>query len=128
MPSLFTFSGRLGRLAYFGYTVLLVLLGIAAFLAISLIGGALGIIAVLLTFAVVIGLIWSALSLGVRRLHDLDISGWYYVLILFVPGGITSFGESRHSTLLTTVGGLMSLAFTLFLAFWPGTRGRNSFD
>jgi uncharacterized membrane protein YhaH (DUF805 family) len=127
MTNLFTFEGRLGRLAYFGYTILLVLIGIVAALLASVVAGAIGILGILLMFIIAVAMIWSGLSLGARRLHDMDMSGWFYVPILLIPGAIGSFGQTHHSDMLTIGGGLMSLFFTLFLTFWPGTSGSNRY-
>jgi hypothetical protein len=55
------------------------------------------------------------------------MSGWHNLWMSVVPGAITSFGQSQHSALVAAVGGLMSLAFSLFLLFWPGSAGRNRF-
>ena len=44
MSSLFAFDGRLGRLAYLGYFVLWMLVGLVAILAAQLLGGVLGLL------------------------------------------------------------------------------------
>lgn len=108
-----TFSGRAGRAEFWWWTLFLVLL----FLAISLVEGAilapmlgseafspdagqpLGMLATVLV-------ILPALAVDVRRLHDIDKSGWWY-LIAFVP-----------------------IIGSLILIYWfiqPGTEGENRF-
>jgi len=127
MSNLFTFTGRLGRLAYFGYTVLLVLLGTFGALAASVLRDVSGFLTFVLIAVIIVVMAWSGLSIAVRRLHDLDMSGWHYVWMAVIPDAIASFGQSQKSMLITAVGSLMALAFLLFLIFWPGTPGRNSY-
>jgi uncharacterized membrane protein YhaH (DUF805 family) len=126
MSSLFTFNGRLGRLAYFGYSLLLVLVGSVAALAVDeFLGGLLGFV---LIVVIVIAMVWSGFSITARRLHDLDMSGWHYLWMIVIPAAITSWGQNIRADPITIIGGLLSLAFTLFLTFWPGTPGRNSYN
>lgn len=48
----------------------------------------------------------NLITLCIRRLHDMNLSGWL-VLLAFLPG----IGE----------------ILALFLYFWPGTKGKNRF-
>ena len=59
-------------------------------------------------FLILIILVFSAVHifLTIRRLHDLNRSGWYY-LVLFVP--------------------LVNVLFSLYLFFAPGTVGPNQY-
>jgi uncharacterized membrane protein YhaH (DUF805 family) len=123
MAALFTFSGRLGRLAYLGYSILLILLVAAG----VLVGSAVGFLGIIIFVVVTIGGIWASISLVVRRLHDLDMSGWHYLWMIVVPALINGGAEAQHSVFLSYIGIAMSLAFTLFLWLWPGTRGANRF-
>lgn len=54
-----------------------------------------------------------SLSVGVRRLHDRDMSGWWYLLFIF--GGAIPF-----------VGPLISIGFIILMCL-EGTRGPNRF-
>jgi uncharacterized membrane protein YhaH (DUF805 family) len=69
-------------------------------------GAALKSFGLVIDFIIYIGLFLTSLSLMVRRLHDTDRSGWWY-LIAFVP----------------FVGGIVLLVFTLL----KGTPGPNRF-
>jgi len=98
------FNGRASRKQYWMYILFYVILSII----VGIIGGILGdtingILSVLLN----LGLLLPSLSIGVRRLHDTDRSGWWY-LIAFLP----------------VIGGLVLLVFMLL----PGTEGANRFN
>jgi uncharacterized membrane protein YhaH (DUF805 family) len=74
-----TFTGRASRPAYWWWFLFGVLVGIAANIIDAIIG----------SFGVISGLAGLALFLpglavGVRRLHDIDKSGWW-ILILLIP-------------------------------------------
>ena len=98
--SIWSFDGRFGRLEYFSFNIV----ATTVWLAVSWL--------LLLTKMLWLVALPSlpfmafALILTARRLHDLDRSGWW-MLLLFVP----------------FVGTLLSLA----LLFWPGTDGTNSY-
>ena len=100
--NIFTYQGRASRSAYWWFALFSVIaLIVAVFLATALksFGSVIDII-------ISIGLFLTSLSLTVRRLHDTDRSGWWY-LITFVP----------------FVGGIVLLVFTLL----EGTPGPNRF-
>jgi uncharacterized membrane protein YhaH (DUF805 family) len=69
-----TFSGRAQRSAYWWWTLFTVVLQVGADLAISETLGSI--------LAVV--LLLPSIAVGMRRLHDLDRSGWW-ILLWFVP-------------------------------------------
>jgi len=110
--SLFSFSGRASRLQYFFGAVIT---PIVLFIVVGLLGGLtdqinaiqtpfIAYACALLYLIVVFGLLLSAIiipiSFLVRRLHDLDHSGWWFFL---------SFGLG------------------IALLFWKGTQGANSY-
>lgn len=113
MPNPFSFAGRLGRLAYFGYstlysvvsgfTVLLLLFslprpGSTSGQSPSTIG--------LMILVVVVSFLLTNMSSSVRRLHDLNRTGWWYLLII-VPGP--------------------NVVLALMLLLAPGTTGPNRY-
>ncbi|HEX7038854.1 MAG TPA: DUF805 domain-containing protein [Trueperaceae bacterium] len=104
----FRFDGRIGRLQYFGFSViwgvLLTVVAMALGLSASMSGlSAAGSASFWLLFLVYVV---ATVSYGVRRLHDLDKSGWWY-LLSFVP--------------------LANVVLGLILLFGPGTPGANRF-
>ena len=79
-----TFSGRAPRKEYWMYTLVYLIIGIIAAIidafVFGLAEGSLGI------FGLIVGLVHllPSISVGVRRLHDINRSGWWY-LIIFLP-------------------------------------------
>lgn len=94
------FSGRAPRSEYWFFVLFMVgAMVIAGILDGAITGGILGSL-------VSLGLFLPCIAVGVRRLHDLDKSGWWYLLV-FIP-----------------------IIGSLVLLFWyvqKGTDGANSF-
>lgn len=66
-------------------------------------------------------------AVGVRRLHDIDRSGWW--MLLFVVGGIL-LGMSKAAPPMGTLFALLGLAALIWLLYWytkRGTMGDNRF-
>ncbi len=124
-------SGRLSRLPYFGYSVLLivvaVILSFVAIFALQSATGGLSILGVVIAVVVGLGTLWGSIAIAVKRLHDVNMSGWHYLWMALVPGIINGVGNTQHSTGLQAIGGLISLGVWVFLLFWPGTPGPNRF-
>ncbi|WGL15469.1 DUF805 domain-containing protein [Microbulbifer bruguierae] len=106
-PKFFAFDGRLGRMrfvtyGFLGAFLLMAIGGIAAAILVP-INLTLGLIVngITVVFSVVFGL-----SVYIRRLHDLGRSGWWS-LLMFVP--------------------LLNFILIIYLLFFPGTDGINSF-
>jgi uncharacterized membrane protein YhaH (DUF805 family) len=79
-----TFSGRSVRSEYWYWTLFALLAGLASGLVDGAIFGGPGPINGLVSLA----LFLPGLAVSVRRLHDLDRSGWWLLLILTIVGGI----------------------------------------
>jgi uncharacterized membrane protein YhaH (DUF805 family) len=102
----FHLTSRIGRLRYLAYSVGLTLLSAVPFgigwglwLVSPAVGGS--------AFAVIeIALFVLSIGFGVRRLHDLDKSGWW-MLLAIVP--------------------LVNLGLIIYLVFFPGSGGDNRF-
>lgn len=130
--ALFGFRGRLNRLAWLGWQVVALLIGLvaAAAGAVVLAAGnsthhantALG----ALVFAVgTLWLLWTAAALGVKRLHDLNHSGWHLIWmdgLALLPGVLVSLAWEAGA-----VAGLVALGSGLWLACRPGDAERNRF-
>ena len=104
--NMFNYQGRASRSAYWWFALFEALAWVGV-LILALIFAAVRVpaLSILLYVAAIIGSILVSLSLTVRRLHDSDKSGFWY-LIAFVP-----------------FGGIVLLVFTLL----EGTPGRNRF-
>lgn len=104
------FEGRAGRKEYWMFQLFLFLvmvvgyagMGIGAAMESQLVIGLFGVLLVLFALAIVV----PALAVGVRRLHDIDKSGWF-LLVSLIP----------------FVGGIILLVFNVM----PGTPGPNRF-
>ena len=126
----FFWNGRLGRLAYFGYTMLLaVILAVVATLLIFPLRNSPNAQSVIVMVAVILGAIglYAGFCLAAKRLHDMDMSAWHYLWMVLVPGAFQGFGSATHNVAVTVIGSLLSLAIGLFLLFWPGTDGPNNY-
>jgi uncharacterized membrane protein YhaH (DUF805 family) len=123
-------SGRLGRLAYFGYSIVfgIVLAIIAAILILPARNSPNG-LTVVIVASVILFLIalWGGIALSVKRLHDLDLSGWHYAWMALVPGVFNGIGSGAHIIALNAIGAVLSLGIGLYLLFWPGTDGMNRY-
>lgn len=106
-PQLFSFNGRIGRMRYFSYLVLSSILlmfvaGIAAAMLLPVdLSASLYVYGAFFICITVYGL-----SLNVRRLHDLDKSGWWSFLMA-LP--------------------ILNLLLMVYLVFFPGSKRRNGF-
>ena len=90
------FSGRSCRKEYWMFYLLIILVFVADFILGGLIGagvsssgnssamGVFGGILGILSTVFILGLLIPSLAVAVRRLHDIDKSGWFY-LITFIP-------------------------------------------
>ena len=131
---LFSFQGRMSRseywlryvvpllLLYVGLLVLLLVISLVFGVVQSLTtassfeqGGAefgalqiVGVVAMILTvFAASIAFLWAGIASAVKRLHDCNRTGWFYLLV-FIPG-------------------IGSLVMLIWLGFIRGTVGENKF-
>src|SRR6266568_1275190 len=74
------------------------------------------------------------LSLQIRRLHDLNLSGWWWMVnfgsLLPLYGvfssGITLTQPGTFFWISETVG-LIASCFSLYVSLWPGTKGPNKY-
>jgi uncharacterized membrane protein YhaH (DUF805 family) len=130
----FSFAGRLGRL---GFLLRSMALGITA--AVLLIVGftlfvhsALWWLGIIIAVIALAALVVGNASLIVRRLHDVNFSGWHAIWIVpivvlgtFVPAvlageGIDTSGfDDKIFTVVAVIGATLLL--------WPGSKGENRF-
>jgi uncharacterized membrane protein YhaH (DUF805 family) len=78
-----TFSGRAPRSEYWWFYLFYLLVSLVAAMLDGMTGGV-----GLLNAAVALGLLLPVLAVSVRRLHDVDRSGWWYLIILIPLIGI----------------------------------------
>lgn len=97
------FQGRAVRSEYWFWVLFIVIVVVVLQILASLVGTILGILALLFHLATLL----PGLAVSVRRLHDVDKSGWF-LLLAFIP----------------VIGALVLLYFMV----QPGTPGPNRFD
>lgn len=73
-----------------------------------------------------IPLIIASISLGVRRLHDLNLNGWWMLLGAGAMLGSTDFGNSQIN-LAAAILFYVAQLFNVFLIFFRGTKGANRY-
>ncbi|MBC9252436.1 hypothetical protein A9179_19395 [Pseudomonas alcaligenes] len=78
----FSIQGRIGRVRYLAWSAVMSLIFMAAYLIAALSLAISPVVGGLLITAVVIAAIVVGVQIGVQRLHDLDWSGWLWLLLL----------------------------------------------
>ena len=111
LAEIFTTQGRLNRLSYLKYIIVLSLASFVVSFIIGFIGALLtgdadstfvNILALIVTFPFTVGAIMAA----IRRLHDLNRSGWF-MFAAIIP--------------------LLNLVLGIYLLFFKGTEGYNQY-
>lgn len=103
LKNFISFEGRLNRQPYVqGILTIWVISAVLGWMVDSSTSGLLAILVGIISLAMMV----AAISFGIRRLHDLDKSGWWF-LIALIP--------------------LIGFFFQLYLLFAKGTDGYNRF-
>ncbi|WP_045859277.1 DUF805 domain-containing protein [Raoultella terrigena] len=117
-----TFRGRSARKEYAVFTV--------ANFVLSAVLGLIPVIGGLFSLIIII----PGIAVAVRRLHDLNKSGWwllapFLILIIGLIGvaGTVEEGGAAAWVWLMVAGGIMSLVMSIWLLFARGTDGANRF-
>lgn len=126
--ALFSFTGRIGRMAYFGYFfVLCIFMAVfgagAALVAKTGDGGA--IVGGLMMIAMGIAYLWAGMAITVKRLHDINLSGLY--LIGFYGIAIAAFALTQVNATVSILLYVAQAMIGLYIVFAPGTQGSNRF-
>ncbi len=132
---LFNFSGRMGRLVYFGWSVLATgILTILTFMGEYLYffghthGSEILIILALILFLLSTVLaLWAGASVAVKRLHDMNLPGYHIIWImgLYLAWPILVMVSLPDVAIVDKILLLIPL---LVLLFVPGTKGSNKYD
>jgi uncharacterized membrane protein YhaH (DUF805 family) len=136
--ALFSWGGRMGRLAYFGYSFLLIgvltVIGLILLLPLRNAGNGGLAVGIVIGAILVLALLYGGFCLAAKRLHDLNLPAWHYAWIVLLPAFLNGAGQAMKQTgaelpgLLTgLLGSVISLIVGLFLLFWPGTNGANDY-
>lgn len=81
------FDGRAGRAEFWWYALANIVLYVAAWILVGIgfaIATGIGVLFMVLAFALYLALLVPSLAVAIRRLHDTDKSGWF-LLIGFIP-------------------------------------------
>jgi uncharacterized membrane protein YhaH (DUF805 family) len=117
-------EGRLGRLRAFLYG-----LGFAGalflFILLALTSGSMT--ALVLVVPVCLAAAWISFMIGVKRLHDMDVSGWFVLVPTFAEAVGRGAEGMLHADGASVVGSFVSTGFGLYMLLWPGDRGTNRY-
>ncbi len=111
LEKIFTTKGRLNRLAYLKYVIgfsvaSFILNFIVGIIAALLTGSAESTLMYILSVIVTLPLSVGAIMAAIRRLHDLNRSGWFMLLTL-IP--------------------VVNFIFGIYIVFFRGTKGYNKY-
>ena len=139
----FTIQGRLNRMPYniFSFVLMLVPIVIITLMFLlqaylkahlNLVSGAFAnalIVSALIAVFMVILCFIGEVTLTIRRLHDLNLSGWFYLLFI-IPDTLTAALYNEANSLMKMISIVLTLIpviFFLLLMFKRGTAGENKY-
>lgn len=129
----FSFSGRLNRIRFFLRMLFIRVAGaliIAGLVFVGLLLGLFGFVVIGFAIVVSVAVVIADISLTVRRLHDLNLSGFWYLGLIglgLVSGFLEGMYETETPLFLIIIINITLFIATLLLIFWPGTKGPNRF-
>jgi uncharacterized membrane protein YhaH (DUF805 family) len=125
IADLFSFRGRLNRIEFLvrSCAIFITMLAVSV-LAIFIIHWGMP---ALLFMPLWIASLFASIAIQVRRLHDLDLSGWW-LLASFPMYGVGQILIDSDVGIGIILGMIVSLAPTIVLFFVPGTKSPNRFD
>ncbi len=122
---LFSYEGRINRAKYW--------IAALVYFIVMLVAGAIlfilpGIPGFILIGVLYVAMAVSGIMVGIKRLHDCDMSGWWLLVFYLVPGLLSGAGTTMGGELILN---LISLAISIWaivqLGFLRGTVGPNRF-
>ena len=125
-PLLFSFQGRINRAKYWIATVTYIsvtiaLVGLGFFFRFNTI---FFIIAAIVFIAMTV----SGIAVGLKRLHDRDMSGWWLLVFYLLPALLDSIGRGLGIPIIFSVAGaVISVWALVVLGFLRGTAGTNQY-
>jgi uncharacterized membrane protein YhaH (DUF805 family) len=132
-----SFDGRLNRKAAWTHYGIAMFSVMVASLAVIALGTAVGFVLpgvwqslVLIGFLpVVVFMMWASVAIWVRRFHDLNRSGWWYVLTMVAAGVGRGINENSNDALVVfaLLAWCVWFPLWLYMGFIKGTRGPNRY-
>jgi uncharacterized membrane protein YhaH (DUF805 family) len=122
---LFSFPGRINRAKYWiaiitYVSVIIALVGLGFFFRFDII---FFVIAALVFIAMTV----SGVAVGLKRLHDRDMSGWWLLVFYLLPVVLDGIGRELGNTIILSIGAAMSVWALIVLGFLRGTPGANQY-
>jgi len=133
LRTIFSFQGRVARLPYLGYSLLVGLLACLIIVIVSIIAAItsshdpLGPLVMLIVVGLMVGVmtIWAGFALIIKRLHDLGLSGLHLIVIVLM--GLSATALQDVAPTISILLSVVTLGVHLFLIFAPGQPGQNRF-
>ena len=125
-PLLFSFQGRINRAKYWIATVTYIsvtiaLVGLGFFFRFDTI---FFVIAAVAFIAVTV----SGIAVGIKRLHDRDMSGWWLLVFYLLPAVLDGIGRALGvPVIFSLAGSAVSIWALVVLGFLRGTNGANQY-
>jgi uncharacterized membrane protein YhaH (DUF805 family) len=125
-PLLFRFQGRINRAKYWIATVTYIsvtiaLVGLGFFFRFDTI---FFVIAAVAFIAVTV----SGIAVGIKRLHDRDMSGWWLLVFYLLPAVLDGIGRALGvPVIFSLAGSAVSIWALVVLGFLRGTNGANQY-
>lgn len=125
-PLLFGFQGRINRAKYWIATITYIsatiaLVGLGFFFSFNAI---FFIIAAVVFIAVTV----SGIAVGLKRLHDRDMSGWWLLVFYLLPAVLDGTGRVLGVPIIFSLAGsAISIWALVVLGFLRGTAGANQY-
>ncbi len=125
-PLLFRFQGRINRAKYWIATVTYIsvtiaLVGLGFFFRFDTI---FFVIAAVAFIAVTV----SGIAVGIKRLHDRDMSGWWLLVFYLLPAVLDGIGRALGvPVIFSLAGSAISIWALVVLGFLRGTNGANQY-
>jgi uncharacterized membrane protein YhaH (DUF805 family) len=120
--------GRIGRLRYIAFTIVIAV----ALLLTALVGGLIkhhigSTAGLVVGGALYVATVLLSANLAAKRLHDLGLPGWHYLWVFAL--GFFAEGWLKNERLLPLALAVYALVlgFSLFLSAWPGNKGSNRY-
>lgn len=127
--ALLSWDGRIARLQYFGYNILIVILAaLAACIGIGLItvnNTGLSIIATIFLIIVFAFYVYASMTIMAKRLHDIGYGAINIIWIWLL--GVASTAIEQSSPTFGMILSLISLGISLYILFAPGQPFPNQY-
>jgi uncharacterized membrane protein YhaH (DUF805 family) len=124
-PLLFSFQGRINRAKYWIATITYIsatiaLVGLGFFFRFDT-------IFFIIAAIVFVALTVSGVAVGLKRLHDRDMSGWWLLVFYLLPAVLDGIGRELAAPVILSLGAAISVWALVVLGFLRGTSGPNQY-